>query len=242
MRCFLCRTKNIIRMIFKSKTDIFLLAYILFLITSLFLYPFWDNSFATKMIAAISVSGAVFSLAELCYTIQSLKNDKLQQSCELLKLSIKAMKELLLERKKNIDELTNRINLQYVTRGNLPEQEKAVIENNHNQFKELILNETAKYEADYSKTQKTIENIQDGIDAMKKKISDTSIPGNVLMVLGILLFLIFITLNSSSAIELLSPYLTIAAFALLMINYFVKQVYASNMKIDIEALKEQYGN
>ena len=114
-------------MIFKSKTDIFLLAYILFLITSLFLYPFWDNSFAAKMIAAISVSGAVFSLAELCYTIQSLKNDKLQQSCELLKLSIKAMKELLLERKKNIDELTSRINLQYVTRGNLPFHLKSVL-------------------------------------------------------------------------------------------------------------------
>lgn len=242
MKCFFCRVKRTIRMIFKSKIDLFLLAYILFLILSLFLYPIWENSFASKMIAAITVSGAVFSIAELCYTIRSLKNDKLQQSCDLLELSIKAMNDLLLERKKSIGEMEDRITLQFVTREGLPEQERAFIEQNHNRYKEMIINENKKYEADYVKTQKTIEDIQKGVDSMKKKISDKSIAGNVLMVLGILLFLIIMTLNSATFIEKLIPYLTIFAFAVLMINYLVKQFYISNMKIDVEALKKQYGN
>lgn len=240
MRCFFCRMRKMIKRVFKSKTDVFLLSYTLFLLCAIFLYPIWEKSFAQKMIAAISISGALFSLAELCYTIRSLKNDKIQQSCELLRLSIKAMNDLLAERKRLLDEMTNRANLQYVLRKGSSEQENPFLVKSQSQYKEVVAIETAKYEDDYIKTQKTIKNIQEGIDSMKNKISETSIAGNILMVLGILVFLIIITLNSFAFIELLSPYLTIAAFALLMINYLVKQFYLSNMKIDIEALKEKY--
>lgn len=150
------------------------------------------------------------------------------------------MNDLLAERKRMIDQMTNSANFQYVLSKGPAEKEDPILVKSQSQQKEVIAIEMAKYEDDYAKTQKTITNIQKGIDSMKSKISETSIAGNVLMVLGILLFLIIITLNSFTFVESLSPYLTITAFALLMINYLVKQFYITNMKIDIEALREKY--
>jgi 5-bromo-4-chloroindolyl phosphate hydrolysis protein len=96
-------------MVLKTKSDLFLLAYILFLLCSLFLYPIWNYHFASTIIAAISISGAFISLAELFYTIQSLKNQSIVQPCELLKLSIKAMNNLLAEQKKMIENTAKEI-------------------------------------------------------------------------------------------------------------------------------------
>ena len=240
MKRFFNRWKVVTSMVLKTKTDLFLLAYILFLLCSLFLYPLWNHHFASTIIAAISISGAFFSLAELFYTIQSLKNQSIVQSCELLKLSIKAMNNLLTERKRMIDNTAKEICPHWEPRDDLPENEKKELKLQIEKQKEYIKKSYTEYENDYERTQKTINDIQSGIDEMKQKISTNSIPGNVLMVVGILLFLLIMTLENTEIIITISPYLTIAAFALVMINYFVKQVYAANNTLDIDSLREKY--
>jgi hypothetical protein len=122
----------------------------------------------------------------------------------------------------------------------LPENEKKELKLQIEKQKEYIIKSYTEYENDYERTQKTINDIQSGIDEMKQKISTNSIPGNVLMVIGILLFLLIITLENTEIVITISPYLTIAAFALVMINYFVKQVYAANNSLDIDSLREKY--
>ena len=122
----------------------------------------------------------------------------------------------------------------------MPENEKKELKSQIEKQKEYIKRSYTEYENDYERTQKTINDIQSGIDEMKQKISTNSIPGNVLMVVGILLFLLIMTLENTEIIITISPYLTIEAFALVMINYFVKQVYAANNTLDIDSLREKY--
>ena len=242
IKCFFCRCKSITNMVLKTKTDLFLLAYILFLICALFLYPSWNNHFASTIIAAVSISGAFFSLAELFYTIQKLKNEKINQSCELLRLSIKAMNNLLDERKKMLDAMSKEMCPHWEPRDDLSETEKKELKTRIERQTEYVKNAYAEYENKYEDTQKTIKEIQSGIDKMKQKISNNSVPGNILMVIGILLFLLIMTFENTEMIIAVSPYLTIAAFALVMINYFVKQVYSANNTLDIDALREKYDN
>ena len=240
MKCFFCKVKQILKTVFQSKTDVFLLSYVLFLICALFLYPFWSQAFAHKMIAAISVSGALISLAELCYTIRSIKNERLHQSCELLRLSVKAIKELLQERKRMVDEIDKKICVHFTSKENISEQEKEMLLQKYSEQMDFAANAKEKYQTDYENAQTTITNIQNGISTMKEKASKTSISGNIFMVFGILSFLIITSLDNTGFLTMLSPYLTILAFALLMVNYFVKQICSSNNKIDLDALREQY--
>ncbi len=150
------------------------------------------------------------------------------------------MNNLLDERKKMIDNVSSEICPHWEPRDDLPVDERKELLRRSKQQKEYVAKAYSEYEKDYKKTHITVDNIQSGIDKMKKEISHSSIPGNSLMIVGILLFLLIMTFEKTDMIISVSPYLTIMAFALVMINYFVKQVYAANNPLDIDALREKY--
>lgn len=200
----------------KTRALLFLLAYTVFTIYSLFAYKSWDSETAQRVIHAIVITGAFFSVAELFYTLHEIKAKHYAYSQELLAISIKAIKDLSEE----VD--TKR------------------------ELYRVIQNCGTLDSADTKKKMpKSIEEYQNLIGRMKESVaeldkqkSEESIAGNIFMVVGTLLFFILITTDISFFFsKAIGDILTIAAFSVVMITYYIKQVCFINFNEELGEMK-----
>lgn len=93
MRCVICKSKKFFMLCIKTKSSLFLLAYILFLVCCLLIYPVWDSATAQSIITGIAIAGACFSLADLFYCIQDMKNASVAKQQELYLMTIKVIRD-----------------------------------------------------------------------------------------------------------------------------------------------------
>ena len=215
--CTVCRMRRIVLMCIKTRSLLFLLAYTVFTVYSLFAYRSWDGTTAQRVIHAITITGAFFSIAELFYTLQEIKARHYAYSQELLAISIKAIKDISEE----VD--ANR--------------------------KELLIMQMCKKTDDRChterKTPKAIEEYQDLLERMEKSVTELekqkyqeSITGNIFMIVGMLLFFILITTDISTFFsKTAGDLLTIAAFSIVMITYYIKQVCFINSNEELGEMK-----
>lgn len=214
--CPICRIRQIVLMCIKTRSLLFLLAYTAFTVYSLFAYKSWDSETAQRVIHAIVITGAFFSVAELFYTLHEIKARRYAYGQELLAISIKAINDLSEE----IDTIR---------------EQKRIIQN----YDALNSVDTEK------KMPKSIKEYQDLIGRMKESVtklgkqkSEESIAGNIFMVVGTLLFFILITTDISFFFsKTIGDLLTIAAFAIVMITYYIKQVYFINFNEELGEIK-----
>lgn len=215
LRCVVCKSKQYLSLCLKTKSSLFLLAYVLFLACCLVIYPFWDTNTAQCMIAGIAIAGACFSLADLFYCIQEMKSTSIAKKQELFLMTIKVIRDGE-QRVKDLRSFTDKLHQND--------------ENSINKGKETI---------DFEKGKDIIERLEQAIDEMEPQIKQPSIAGNIFMVLGVLLFFMAVAFDSLFAISAdISNYCTILAFLLVVINFYIKQVYSANIQYSLDETRK----
>lgn len=207
VQCSICRIRRTALMCIKTRSLLFLLAYTIFTIYSLFAYKSWDKETAQRIIHAVVITGAIFSIAELFYTLHEIKIRHYAYTQELLAISIKAIKDLC----EDID----------------TKHKKIYIAQNHS------TNGSVCCDKDIPKTseeyQALIERMKKSVEELDKQKSGESIAGNIFMAVGMLSFFILMTTDISSFFsKTMGDLLTIGAFAVVMITYYIKQVCIIN--------------
>lgn len=209
-RCIVCKTKKYLVLCIKTKSSLFLLAYVLFLACCLLMYPLWDPHTAQSIIAGIAIAGACFSFADLFYCIQEVKNSSITKKQELFLMTIKVIKD-------------GEDRLRYLR------------SSTNNQPGNTIKQETYNSE----KGKDIIHRLEKAIDEMESKINQPSIAGNTFMVLGVLLFFVTVSFDSLFLISTdICNYCTIIAFLLVVINFYIKQVYSANIQYNLDETKK----
>ena len=128
-----------------------MLAYVLFLVCCLLIYPVWDSATAQSIITGIAIAGACFSLADLFYCIQDMKNASVAKQQELYLMTIKVIRDGE-ERVKSLRSKVNTIKPADV------QAENADV---------------------FEKGKDVIERLEKAITEMEPKTKETSIWGNV---------------------------------------------------------------
>lgn len=221
--CLLPGNKKVL-LCLKTKSNIFLFAYILFLFYSLVMYHSWDETTSHRIIIAIVVAGTCFSVAELFFTIRDIKNAQRIKLQELYAMSIKAIKDLSEKGKSLLLEREILLRERYLdvckTDIRRKEEDYRIYEEEKEKKKESEL-----------RCQKTISNLEEEIKTIDKNENSDSILGNIFMVIGILLFFVLMTFDVSVSLNSnVCNYLTILAFVFLVSNYYIKQLYIVNME------------
>ena len=91
----------------------------------------------------------------------------------------------------------------------------------------------------FEKGKDVIERLEKAITEMEPKTKETSIWGNVFMVIGVLLFFLIITFDSMLVISVdISNYCTIIAFLLVVINFYIKQLYSANVQYTLDETRK----
>lgn len=214
--CLMCHTKRIVLMCIKTKSLLFLLAYTIFTIYSLFAYCLWDRETSERIINAIVITGALFSVAELFYTLHEIKARRYAYAQELLAISVKAIRDLSEE----IDFKKNKIR----------------------KMQNFCVSEQAFLQNDAPKTieeyRDLVENLKKTVMGLEKRKSEESIVGNIFMMVGMLAFFILITTDISSFFsKAVGDSLTIAAFSIVMITYYIKQICTINSNEELGKMK-----
>lgn len=211
MRCVICKSKKFFMLCIKTKSSLFLLAYVLFLVCCLLIYPVWDSATAQSIITGIAIAGACFSLADLFYCIQDMKNASVAKQQELYLMTIKVIRDGE-ERVKSL-----RLKVNTIKPADVQVENAEVFE----------------------KGKDVIERLEKAITEMEPKTKETSIWGNVFMVIGVLLFFLIITFDSMLVISVdISNYCTIIAFLLVVINFYIKQLYSANVQYTLDETRK----
>ena len=210
IRCAVCKSKKFLLLCIKIKSGLFLLAYVLFLVCCLLIYPVWDSTTAQSIIAGIAIAGACFSLADLFYCIQDMKNASVVKQQELFLMTIKVIRD----GEERVQSLRSR---SYASKSaeSQPEAEEFV------------------------KGKDIIERLEKTIAEMESKTNEISLWGNVFMIIGVLLFFLIITFDSMLIISVdVSNYCTIIAFLLVVINFYIKQLYSANVQYTLDETRK----
>ncbi len=214
--CSICRIRRTVLMCIKTRSLLFLLAYTIFTIYSLFAYKSWDEWTSQRIIHAIVITGALFSVAELFYTLHEIKVRHYAYSQELLAISIKAIRDLSEE----VDFQENRVRRAQNYFASNPNYHENDIPKTIEEYQDLI------------------ENLKETVEKLGKQKSEESIIGNIIMVIGMLAFFILVTTDISSVFsQTMGDLLTIAAFSVVMITYYIKQVCFINSNEELGEMK-----
>ena len=127
IRCVICKSKKFLLLCIRTKSSLFLLAYVLFLVCCLLIYPVWDSATAQSIITGIAIAGACFSLADLFYCIQDMKNAGVAKQQELYLMTIKAIKDCD-ESVKSLRAKVNALRDDYYAAGSNPDYPSRILQ------------------------------------------------------------------------------------------------------------------
>lgn len=192
-----------------------MLAYILYLMFCLFMHGIWDNKTEQRIVFAVVVAGAFFSVADLLYSLKSIKIQRIKDKRDLLAIAIKAITEG--------SESIHRLRNECIT------SNRSL--NDENMPSGISADEISK----------VLTGLEHEIARLEEEKNAQSIVGNVLMLLGTLLFFILATMEfAGDILASVNYYSTVLAFVFVVLNFYIKQVYASNAQDDLDDMKVRY--
>jgi len=246
-------SQDLLLVLFRSKSELFFLAYLVFLIVTLILTIF-NIQYNRNTISAVIIVGAIFSVAELFYSLDAIKKDLQKLHIEAETTQIQAMTRL----QTVSDELTERnrelVDERYSAsfcegfepRSSLSIEEKQRILGKLEIEKTEAIKAKAEFERtaknhyqEKEKTQLLIEALHENIRAQEIDIKKDPIVANIFMFIGIFAFLLLLVVKQTIVLsERLNSIITIGVFILLVLNYYIKQFYTNLVRQDMQAYKD----
>lgn len=213
-----------------------------------------DLSININTIGAMIIASVIFSFAELFYSLDSIKKDAL--SIEIDAETVQS--EALIKQQEIINELIdqsctrkdeifrNEFCIEFQPRSDLPELERKKLLNdvakNKKRYVELLeanRKQLQKKDDENKKTELLVEALREDIQSKKIIIQKDPIFANALMFFGILVFLVLLIADKAIVFDnKVNSIITVIAFVVLVLNYYIRRIYASLIKEDLKTYKD----
>ena len=238
------KIKTLLHKMFIRKSDVFIIAYILFILYSLVALLFYKEAIVMKTIAGIIITGLLFSISEFLnfradinsefsYQIADIRKRLQEKRIEIANESISYHDEHMRKAVESMNELSSK-NSGCEELSELYQQTvstyQASISDSKSKKKE------AQLELANSKTE--FDDILNDLVYSEERITLIKIWANILLIVGVLSFLIILTIEGfPNCWEMVNNHLTIATFAIVIITLYARDYLAKRQRERIVELE-----